>query len=566
MFLKYLKIETNGTLVREITFSKGINLIVDETQTESVLESGNNVGKTTVLRLIDYCLGSNGKNIYIDSEFKKTHNIEIEKYLTENNVVITLCIVKSLDRNASSEFILRRNFLSYSSKIQEINGEQYSNIKEYCKTLKTLFFDSDGDKPTFRQIISKNVRDEKARLQNAVIVLHPTTKPEEYEALYLFWLGIELDAANRKQRLISQKKIEEQIQTRLRKESTLSQIDQSLLIISESIQELTRKKNSFNINANYESDLAQLNFVKSELNRYSTLTSRLELRYELISESRDELEKEFSDIDALQIAKLYEEAKSLIPDLQKTFEETLAFHNSMVSEKISYITKELPELTFEIRRAKTKINELLTQEKTLSELIQKGNAVEELQSLIIELNNAYEKKGTFEEQKKQWENTTSKLKKIEDELLEINNGIDDLDSSIQRKIASFNRFFSKISSRLYGEQFVLSSDKNDKGYELNITSISGNLGTGKKKGQIAAFDLAYIQFADEEGIDCLHFILNDQIENVHDNQITSLLNDVVNETNCQYILPVLRDKLPNNIDIDKYVVVSLSQSNKLFKI
>lgn len=566
MFLKYLKIEMNGNLIREIIFSKGINLIVDETQTATVLESGNNVGKTTVLRLIDYCLGSSGKNIYIDSEFKKTHNIEIEKYLTANNVVITLCLDKNFEEVASSQIILRRNFLSYSNKIQEINGEQYANIKEYCKTLKTLFFQSDGDKPTFRQIISKNVRDEKSRLQNAVKVLHPTTKPEEYEALYLFWLGIELDAANRKQRLISQKKIEEQIQVRLRKESSLSQIDQSLLIITESIQEISKKKNSFNINANYESDLAQLNNIKSELNRFSTLTSRLELRHELILESKTELEKEFSDIDARQIAKLYEEAKTLIPNLQKTFEDTLAFHNSMVSEKISYITKELPELTSEIQRAKTKINELLLEERNLSQLIQKGNAVVELQSLIIDLNNAYEKKGTFEEQKRQWENTTTKLKEIEDELLEINNGIDDLDSSIQRKIASFNRFFSKISSRLYGEQFVLSSEKNDKGYELNITSISGNLGTGKKKGQIAAFDLAYIQFADEEGIKCLHFILNDQIENVHDNQITSLLNEVVNETNCQYILPVLRDKLPKNIDADKYVVVSLSQSNKLFKV
>jgi uncharacterized protein YydD (DUF2326 family) len=524
------------------------------------------VGKTTVLRLIDYCLGSSGKNIYIDSEFKKTHNTEIEKYLTENNVVITLCVRKDLEDDSSPKIILRRNFLSYSNKIQEINGEQYTNIKEYCKTLKTLFFQTNGDKPTFRQIISKNVRDEKSRLQNAVNVLHPTTKPEEYEALYLFWLGIELDAANRKQRLISQKKIEEQIQVRLRKESSLSQINQSLLIITESIKEITKKKNSFNINPNYESDLAKLNNIKSELNRFSTLTSRLELRYELIIESKTELEKEFSDIDAHQIKKLYEEAKTLIPDLQKTFEDTLAFHNSMVSEKISYITKELPELTSEIQHAKTKINELLSQEKKLSKLIQKDSAVEELQSLILELNNAYEKKGTFEEQKRQWENTTTKLKEIEDELLQINNGIDDLDSTIQRKIASFNRFFSKISSRLYGEQFVLSSDKNDKGYELNITSISGNLGTGKKKGQIAAFDLAYIQFADEEGIECLHFILNDQIENVHDNQITSLLNDVVNETNCQYILPVLRDKLPKNIDVDKYVVVSLSQSNKLFKI
>lgn len=68
---------------------------------------------------------------------------------------------------------------------------------------------------------------------------------------------------------------------------------------------------------------------------------------------------------------------------------------------------------------------------------------------------------------------------------------------------------------------------------MNISSLTGNLGTGKKKGQIAAFDLAYIQFAQEVGIDHLHFIMHDQIENVHDNQISNLLTEIIGGINCQ---------------------------------
>ena len=60
MFLKSLKIERGSELIRDITFIKGINLIVDETTTSDRTESGNNVGKTTVLRLIDFCLGGGG--------------------------------------------------------------------------------------------------------------------------------------------------------------------------------------------------------------------------------------------------------------------------------------------------------------------------------------------------------------------------------------------------------------------------------------------------------------------------------------------------------------------------
>ncbi len=61
---------------------------------------------------------------------------------------------------------------------------------------------------------------------------------------------------------------------------------------------------------------------------------------------------------------------------------------------------------------------------------------------------------------------------------------------------------------------------------------------------MASFDLACIKFADALDIPALHFILQDQIENVHSNQITNLLTEIVSEVNCQYGLPVLRDKLP----------------------
>ena len=83
---------------------------------------------------------------------------------------------------------------------------------------------------------------------------------------------------------------------------------------------------------------------------------------------------------------------------------------------------------------------------------------------------------------------------------------------------------------------------------------------------MASFDLSYIKFADEKKIPCLHFILQDQIENVHANQISNLLTEIVDEVNCQYVLPVLRDKLPPNINVQKMETLHLSQRDKLFRI
>ncbi len=566
MFLKNLKIENTGHVIRDISFHKGINLIIDETKTEDKRESGNNVGKTTVLRLIDFCLGGKGENIYKDTEFKSKSNTQIEKFLKENNVVITLILKDDLDDENSKEIEIRRNFLKRVEKIQTINGKDINNSKEFDKKLKELVFKTTVDKPTFRQIISKNIRDEKNRLVNTVKVLHPATRAEEYEALYLFWLGISIEESDRKQKLITQKANEENLQKHLRKESNLSQISQSLLVIDNSIQKLESKKKSFNLNEDYDKELSDLNKIKSDLNKYSTEVSRLELRKELIIESKNTLDKDIANIDTTNIKNIYQQAKKLIPDIQKSFEETVIFHNQMVKEKEKFITQELPELEQKTSSLRRQISELLIKEKNLSDKLTKNTVAKELQEIVSELYNLHENKGKLGEQKRFWESSLSKLKDILKELNDIDTGIKSNDDLIKERVSKFNNYFSEISYRLYGERFVLSPDKTEKGYGLDISSIGGNLGTGKKKGQMAAFDLAYIQFADTLGIECLHFILQDQIENIHHNQLTGLLTEIVNKINCQYVLPVLRDKLPADIDIKQYEVLSLSQSDKLFRL
>ena len=72
MFLKSLKIATPTEVIRELTFHKGLNLIVDNTP-ERETSTGNNVGKTTILKLVDYCLGQEGNVIYTDPENKRTN-------------------------------------------------------------------------------------------------------------------------------------------------------------------------------------------------------------------------------------------------------------------------------------------------------------------------------------------------------------------------------------------------------------------------------------------------------------------------------------------------------------
>jgi len=567
MFLKKLLIQNEQEIIRDITFHKGVNFIVDETPIlKNQQVTGNNVGKTTVLRLVDFCLGSDGKNIFQDTEFKKQPNTVIEDFLKKNNIIVTVVLVENIDNEDSPQIVIRKNFLTHKNKIQEINGESIVKDKEFTNTLKQLIFNTEVEKPTFRQIISKSIRDEKNKMTNIVKVLNQYTKKEEYEALYLFWLGLQLDNMGEKYRLMENKKTEERLQKQLEKTNgNLSLIEQKLNVINAEITKLDNKKNIFNLNPNYEEDIDNLNKVKYQLNRISSELSKLELRYDLINESKEDLKKQYTEIDTTQIKLLYEKAKLFIPNIQVSFENTVKFHNDLISEKLKYITKELPELQKNISKTKSDLSNMSKLENELTQKLQKVGVTEDLEKIVLELNQHYEKKGRFEEQKQFWEDSKKRLDGINEKLNVINNEIISKDDLINSRITEFNKYFTELSNKLYNEYYLLSSPQNENGYDLIVTNMEGNPSSGKKKGQISAFDFAYILFADNLNIDCLHFIMHDQLENIHDNQLNTLF-EIANNINCQYIVSILRDKIPSNIDVNKFTVLSLSQDKKLFGI
>ena len=500
-----------------------------------------------------------------DSEFNEQENNIVKDFLIASQALITLTIVDNFDF-ASESIIIKKNFLKYTKKIQEINGKTIINDKEFDLKLKELIFNTNVEKPTFKQIVSKNIRDEKNKLTNIVKVLNPYTKIEEYEALFLFWLGINTDTHNQKELLGKEKTREESFQKRLKKEGELSLIEQQLELVNSKIEELQKLKANINFNEKFESQILELNEIKLNLSKCSTELSRLNMRRELILESKTDLESEKTNIDINQIESLYNKASKLITNLQVTFQETVKFHNDLLDEKIKYIDKELPSITEKLQSISKEIISLRRREKILSVFISASEYSDDYDTILIKLNSLFETKGNLEERKRYWISSNEKLERINEELETINSEINSKDNLIQKRITLFNKYFTKISRELYGEEYLLSTQKNEKGYDLIVTNLEGNPSTGKKKGQIAAFDFAYILFAVEIELKAIHFIMHDQLENMHDNQLSTILINLANSIDCQFILPIVKDKIPSDIDIDKYIVLRLSETNKLFKI
>ncbi len=571
MFLKSLSIiKGSGEIVREIPFRDGINLIIDETPSVTGTETGNNVGKTTVLKLIDYCLGiGEGRSIYTDPENRRSEYKPVKDFLTSNNVRIQLILKEDLSIKNSREVVIERNFLTYSKKILRIDGKNFTQ-EDFLSNLTDLLFPGHyGKKPTFRQIIAHNLRHEEPSLSKTIRHLDSFTKDEEYETLYLFLLGCPFDQGHIKQDLKSRLDIEEKFKTRLESTQSRSAYEVALSLLEDEITELESRKSSLNLNPNFELTLNQLNVIKYKINQTSAEISKFELRRSLIQEAIKDMESEQTIINFDQLRQIYNQANKLIPNLQKSFEELCEFHNKMIESKVRFVVNDLPNIDSELYSLRSYLNELLAEEHETTTLIAKSDTFGDIENLVATLNERYRLKGEIE-------NTINQLNDVEQKLNELNKEMsvieyelysDEFYKLVKERVNVFNRHFSVVSEELYGEKYALKADiKTKKGRRVyEFTAFNANLSSGKKQGEISSFDIAYTRFADEEGIPCMHFLLNDKKELMHDNQLVNIAK-LVNSTKIQFVASMLKDKLPNELNKNEYIILRLSQKSKLFKI
>lgn len=566
MYIKNLKITNKEGVIRDIDFHNGLNLIVDNTPSDNQTETGNSVGKTTVLRLVDFCLGKDPKSIYTDPSDSKSIDNDVKHFLIDSNVVVELTLTRNWNKD---DYVICRDFAANKKAIRKINGIQYK-AEDFESALGELLLGVTVSKPTFRQIISHNIRYSELALTNVLKTVNAYTKDSEYEALYLFMFGFQIDNTDKRQELLDKIKAENAFKKRLEKSNSKSAYRTLLGLVEAKIEELEKKKSTLDVNPEFESLMSELNDIKCQINSLNIDIATLKIKESTIIETQKEIESQHSNIDTEQLAILYKEAKALIPQLQRTFEDLKEYHNKMVASRSRFISATLPVLRTQIDEKQKELSSLLTKEEELSKLVTKSDTYECLETLIAEMNNEYQKKGEYENQIKQVESVERAISEAEDRIKQFDEDLfsESFQNSVQTAIDNFNILFSKISKELYDEEYVLKVDKvncrGTGGFIYRFSAFNANLSSGKKMGEISCFDIAYTMYAKNNGIPCLNFLLTDKKELMSDNQLLSIAKVVENE-NIQFVASILKDKLPTELQNPKYYIVELSEHNKLFK-
>ncbi|MCL1702437.1 hypothetical protein [Lysinibacillus sp. Bpr_S20] len=561
MFIKRLIIkETKPAqeIIREIPFAKGMNFIVDAGKDQ---EKGNSVGKTTILKLIDICLGARDrKYIYYDDETKQTNEI-LKNYIIDNKINVELMVVESFDEEDSNGHILSVDL--YPRGKRYINGIEV-NQNDYWLQLNEIFFSNLANYPTFRQLINMFVRIDQRADNNKFLKFLDRTNDVTYENIYSYLFEMQDQVVSNHifdlRKEIAEKNKEIKNFMSINNFKSIDSVNQKVILLESTIDELNNQMNTLVNSRKFKENEEKISEIKIMYADYSDRIDELLFKRKRIKDILVDAEQEIEDaIDKEVLRNLYNETLEAMGELHKEFEDLVKFNDELMHNKIRYFNSQLEKIEEKIVVLEEDKNRLFEKHKNVIMLIEE-NKIDEYTSLQNKLAEYNEELGSNK-------NIRSIYNLLESRVAELGEELEETEGEAAIKedsLSIFNKYFSQYSEKTNGEPFMLY--KAEKGFPFGIDYVKRGLSTGTRKSIIAAFDLAYQQLAKDLEKKVPNFIIHDVIETIDQVALKAIIN-IVNSIECQYIVAVLKEKVQDNDLLQKSnIVVTLSENDRPFRI
>lgn len=565
MRLNKLTILKNNKVVRVIEFKNGLNLIVNKRT--SGKESGNSVGKSTLSRVLDYLFMSSGHDIYHDAEFGKDIP-EIVSLINESVLLFKLDYNTVENKKASVSRIISTDEKSSKYLVDDIEVDK----KEYSDFVSSSVFGLTTEKPSLRNVSHKFIRNTNEKMQMTLNFLHGNTTADAYDLLYLFLFGFNgLPLIKKKGDYNKEIKKQKTYLAAYRNPHRETVLSKMIKPLRKEISEAEKSIKNFDFKDSHDDSLKKLSQIQTIISDFSLKYAELNMRVKNIEESIFSLQNNITQAVEDDLIDIYHSAGIYFKDeLKKSYEEMVLFHNDVISNKISFLESELSKKKQEIDHVNVKINSLHELESSLFKTIKEPETLKSINQLYSRLTELRENYASIESNLTRINETNAKIKSLEDSREELLLEIDSAVKGLEKNIEIFNEFFGDLTKEIYNERYIfdLSFDKDKGKCDFDISCVTPNSNGGKKKGEITAFDLAYIKFVDKIKLKRPTFIIHDSIEDVDVNQIRDIFAEA-NAINGQYIVSILSDKFSDKADLklmEDNSILELSSTNKFFKV
>lgn len=562
-----LRNSATGRLMREVVFHQGANLIVDAFESDR----HNKVGKTTFLKLIDVLLGANGKNrLYKDDETNSV-NEELRDIIREKRVVGEMTLVNSLERPSNHNVELMVELFPGGRYF--FDGEKV-NATKYRELLGETLFAVDSGKPTFRQLIKSFVRVSLSGDDYSFLKTLPRASNVEYRAVYNYLFDIsdsKLDARlgelNKELNKLNESAKQYRRLAGIADEEQLAQVGVALE------REYQRVESGLDDVLDAEEFKANRKAIEEARSQYAELRSNLaeiEFRMGRNAESIKRARKEMARQADLSLSRsFYDEVCSLIPSVNKTFEDMVEFNRALCENEITYFQEVGAELESERASVQAKLTGFSAENSRYLSLLD-GEAMTEYETLLEECMRLRQEMGRNSEALNTLQGYDGRIKALESQIASLSEGGKERESSVsnhQAMMNSFNSYFTPMANAVNGERPILTYSTATNKFPVAITDLNGS-STGTRKSLLAVYDLSYQEFAIGNKIEAPRFVVQDVVENVEGEDLKKIV-DIANSIDCQFIVAVLKEKLdssriPQEAQ-DAMCILKLSKRDKLFQ-
>lgn len=536
---------------KTVEFKEGFNVVLaDRTSGSTQKDSRNGLGKTTLIKIIDFCLGSSFKNdhplnqkelenwtFFVDMKLKGKE-ITISRSTSDHNKIFVDGDTSSLpiqpQRNLDGCFFKPKDL---TAVLGELMFGLSSNVIE--KTYS----------PTFRSLMSYHIRSTKGAY-NSPFKQYEQQQEWDIQVNNAFLLGLNWEYASQFQILKDNKNTLDKLKKAAKQGllsgyiGTLGELEAERIGINERIEKYRTDLNTFKVHPQYSDIEKEANSLTESIHKI--VNDRM-TNNQLLTAYNKSISEE-KDISTKKVENVYKEAGLFFPDnLKVKLNELVNFHEQVIANRTDYLRSETERITRVIESQDEKISSLTKKRAELLEVLQKHGALEEynklqskfteLEQKLNEINNRISNLKTFEKGLSDY-----KIKK-EELRLRTRRDFEEREDPVKKALSIFNW----NSQYLYSEPGLLSIDITDTGYKYKIDiKRAGSHGIGNMK--IFCYDLLINQLESNRPYKP-GFLIHDStiFDGVDERQIARALELAKKESEdkgFQYICTMNSDKVP----------------------
>lgn len=548
--LKIKRVRANKGSFKEVEFLEGLNIVIADRGADATSrDSRNGVGKSTLIEVIHFCLGSSLTRRHVIHQLRDTDwafTLDLQIGDREVSVYRSLEDASHVTLSGSTQDLpgLHAAKVSLSGEIQvsakswkDCLGEVTFGVTEQVAAVK--------NSPSFRSLIPYFARSGRDAYLDAFTTSRQIRSWQK-QVYSSFLVGLNWRHASEWQ-VLKDQEIQVKVpapESAAHKRANLASLEnERARLVSDQVR-LKQQVTSFRVVPEYaaiESETRQITSRMRDLVNESAILSQMISRYEeqMSSESPGDLDR---------VRDIFGEAGLLFPEsVNRELSDVIRFHNSVTAHRREYLHNEITRLRARSSEIGDELALLDSQRANKIHLLNDGGAVEELGALQFRL-------GRTQERLDEVEKKIGKLESVAAEEATVASGRQALLSRALLDRAERRPKWSTVISEfinatryLYGEPGELNFGLNENGFTFE-TKMQRRGSNGVELMAIYAYDISLAQIW-QKAENRPGFLMHDSLmfEGVDERQIALALEygrDRAVANNFQYIAIINSDNLP----------------------